>query len=134
MTLLNTSPGRPGQETMNAEALKQWMNGLNPGDSWVVASVGKLYVRKVTVVRKTPTQLVVNCAGNELRYRLKDGRRVGECYETIELPASSETIAEARAAIRARRLAVALSETNWRKLPLEKLEQVAALIGVEVQA
>lgn len=134
MTLLNTSPGRPGQETMNAEELKQWMNGLNPGDSWVVASAGKLYVRKVTVVRKTPTQLVVNCAGNELRYRLKDGRRVGECYETIEPPASSETIAEARAAIKAHRLAVALYKTNWRNLPLEKLEQVAALIGVEVPA
>ena len=134
MTLLNTSPGRPGQETMNAEALKQWMNGLNPGDSWVVASAGKLYVRKVTVVRKTPTQLVVNCAGNEHRYRLKDGRRVGEYFETIELPASSEAIAEARAAIKARRLAGALYETNWRKIPLEKLEQVAALIGVEVPA
>lgn len=119
---------------MNAEALKQWMNGLNPGDSWVVASVGKLYVRKVTVVRKTPTQLVVSCAGNEHRYRLKDGSRVGEYLETIELPASSETIAEARAAIKARRLAVALSETNWRKIPLEKLEQVAALIGVTVLA
>lgn len=119
---------------MNAEALKQWMNGLNPGDSWVVASVGKLYVKKVTVVRKTPTQIVVNRAGNERRYRLKDGRRVGEYLETIELPASSETIAEARAAIKARRLAVALSETNWRKVPLEKLEQVAALIGVEVAA
>lgn len=134
MTLLNTSPGRPGQETMNAEALKQWINGLNPGDSWVVASVGRLYVRKVTVVRKTPTQLVVNCAGNEHRYRLKDGRRVGELLETIELPASSETIAEVRAAIKARRLVAALYETNWRKIPLEKLEQVAALIGVEVQA
>lgn len=134
MTLLNTSPGRPGQETMNAEELKQWMNGLNPGDSWVVASVGKLYVRKVTVVRKTPTQLVVNCAGNEHRYRLKDGRRVGEYLETIELPASSEKIAEARAAIKARRLAVEFSRTNWRNLPLKKLEQVAALIGVEVQA
>lgn len=119
---------------MNAESLKQWMNGLNPGDSWVVASVGKLYVRKVTVVRKTPTQLVVNCAGHELRYRLKDGSRVGEYLETIELPASSETIAEARAAIKARRLAAALSETNWRKIPLEKLEQVAALIGVTVLA
>jgi len=119
---------------MNAEALKQWMNGLNPGDSWVVASVGKLYVRKVTVVRKTPTQLVVNYVGHELRYRLKDGRRVGEYYETIELPASSETIAEARAAIKARRLAVALSETNWRKIPPEKLEQVAAMIGVTVLA
>jgi hypothetical protein len=134
MNFLNTSPGRPGQETMNAEELKQWMNGLNPGDSWVVASAGKLYVRKVTVVRKTPTQLVVNCAGNELRYRLKDGRRVGECYETIEPPASSETIAEARAAIKAHRLAVALYKTNWRNLPLEKLEQVAALVGVDVQA
>lgn len=134
MTLLNTSPGRPGQETMNAEALKQWMNGLNPGDSWVVASVGNLYVKKVTVVRKTLTQLVVNCAGNERRYRLKDGRRVGECYETIELPASSEAIAEARAAIKARRLAVEFSRMNWRNLPLEKLEQVAALIGVEVAA
>lgn len=119
---------------MNAEELKQWMNGLNPGDSWVVASVGKLYVRKVTVVRKTPTQLVVNCAGNELRYRLKDGRRVGDNFETISPPSSAETIAEARAAIKARRLAVALSETNWRKIPLEKLEQVAALIGVTVQA
>lgn len=119
---------------MNAEALKQWMNGLKPGDSWVVASVGKLYVRKVTVVRKTPTQLVVNCAGNEHRYRLKDGRRVGEFFETIEPPASSEAIAEARAAIKARRLAGALFETNWRKIPLEKLEQVAALIGIEVAA
>ena len=78
---------------MNAESLNQWMSGLNPGDSWVVASVGKLYVKKVTVVRKTPTQLVVSCAGNELRYRLKDGRRVGEYFETIELPASSEAIA-----------------------------------------
>lgn len=119
---------------MNAEALKQWMNGLNPGDSWVVASVGRLYVQKVTVVRKTPTQLVVNYAGHERRYHLKDGRRVGDCYETIEPPASSETIAEARAAIKARRLAVALFETNWRKIPPEKLEQVAALIGIEVQA
>lgn len=119
---------------MNAEALKQWMNGLSPGDSWVVASVGRLYVKKVTVVRKTPTQLVVNCAGNEHRYRLKDGRRVGELLETIELPASSETIAEVRAAIKARRIVAALYETNWRKIPLEKLEQVAALIGVEVQA
>ena len=119
---------------MNAEALKQWMNGLNPGDSWVVASVGKLYVKKVTVVRKTPTQLVVNCAGNEHRYRLKDGRRVGELLETIELPASSETIAEVRAAIKARRLAVEFSRMSWRNLPLEKLEQVAALIGVEVAA
>ncbi len=119
---------------MNAESLKQWMNGLNPGDSWVVASVGKLYVRKVTVVRKTPTQLVVNCAGNELRYRLKDGRRVGDNFETISPPSSAEKIAEARAAIKARRLAVEFSRMNWRNLPLEKLEQVAALIGVEVQA
>lgn len=119
---------------MNAEALKQWMNGLNPGDSWVVASVGKLYVRKVTVVRKTPTQLVVIEGGVKHRYRLKDGRRVGDNFETISPPSSAEKIAEARAAIKARRLAVALSETNWRKVPLEKLEQVAALIGVTVLA
>ena len=119
---------------MNTVEIKQWMDGLNPVDSWVVASVGKLYVRKVTVTHKTPTQLVVNYAGHERRYRLKDGRRVGDYYETIELPASSETIAEARAAIRARRLAVAFSETNWLKLPAEKLEQVAELLGIEVQA
>jgi len=119
---------------MNAEALKQWMNGLNPGDSWVVASVVKLCVRKFTVVRKTPTQLVVNCAGNERRYRLKDGRRVGGNFETIRPPSSAEKIAEARAAIKARRLAVEFSRMNWRNLPLDKLEQVAALIGVEVPA
>ena len=119
---------------MNAESLKQWMNGLNPGDSWVVANPSRLFLRSIVVLRKTPTQLVVSEGGVECRYRLEDGRRVGDRFETISPPSSAEKIAEARAAIKARRLAVEFSRMNWRNLPLEKLEQVAALIGVEVAA
>ena len=119
---------------MNAEELKQWMYGLNVGDKWVVANPIRLFVRSIVVLRKTPTQLVVIEGGFEHRYRLKDGRRVGDNLETISPPSSAEKIAEARAAIKARRLALELSRMNWWNLPLEKLEQVAALIGVEVQA
>lgn len=134
LNFLNTSPGRPGQEIMNAVELKQWMDGLNVGDKWVVANPSRLFVRNIVVLRKTPTQLVVIEGGVEHRYRLKDGRRVGDNFETISPPSSAEKIAEARAAIKAHRLAVAFSRMNWRNLPLEKLEQVAALIGVEVAA
>lgn len=119
---------------MNAVELKQWINGLNVGDKWVVANPSRLLVRNIVVLRKTPTQLVVTENGVGLRYRLKDGRRVGDNFETISPPSSAETIAEARAAIKAHRLAVAFTRMNWRNLPLEKLEQVAALIGVEVPA
>lgn len=44
LNFFNTSPGRPGQEIMNAVELKQWMDGLNVGDKWVVANPSRLFV------------------------------------------------------------------------------------------
>ena len=66
LNFFNTSPGRPGQEIMNAVELKQWINGLNVGDKWVVANPSRLSVRSIVVLRKTPTQLVVSEDGVEL--------------------------------------------------------------------
>jgi hypothetical protein len=83
----------------------------------------------ITVARFTSTQVIcVTDFGREVRYRLDNGKQVGDHYEKFPLPVDAKTRAKVVDEMEAARLSGLLSGCKWEKLPLETLQRVVALV------
>jgi hypothetical protein len=98
-------------EMFNAEELQkfhEFVSALKEGDSWIMVYSGRGwcdYPHIVTIkfVRKAKTQIFVLANDTEYKYRLTDGRRVGEgrMYTTFPMPSEPEEIERMESKIRA---------------------------------
>jgi hypothetical protein len=110
----------------------EWINGLKEGDSWYYIEYGSLNrrVRKANVLKKTKTQIVLNCG----RFRIKDGAKVGsngrgDCW--IPTPCNEQEIQDAVAEEKKNLVVSQIRDFNtkdWNNLPVDILEEIHTLL------
>jgi|GEM_PF-978501 len=110
-------------ETMERTDPRAWLKNVRSGQPIILDDEqGR---RIATVERTTATQIIVN--GH--RFRREDGFRKGDVWARAMLrEATPEKIAALKAEQKRIGLAKQMEHRNWRKLPLEVLEAVAALL------
>lgn len=102
-----------------------WLKELKAGDKVIVSN---RYGSTVMDVEKvTATQIVVK---DGRRWR-KDGRLVGRgTWDTDSLKeATPEAVAVVESYLRREKLIGIMETRDWRKIPLDKLERIAAILN-----
>ena len=101
----------------------EWLDRLQVGDPVIIAG------RLAHVARLTKTQVIVKSrAGSDVRYRRKDGDRVGPNYSYSD--SLMEPTIERRAELRKQQLvSFVRHHVAWGQLPLVTLEAVAELVS-----
>ena len=102
-----------------------WLKDLKEGDR-VLIRRHELTVG--TVVRITKTQLVIREGGFECKYRMSDGRRVGQTgyYYAVLFPYSEEALQEQ--AVRQAEKQLRRQYYDIRDLPIEALREIDAIV------
>ncbi len=110
-----------------------WLHALRPGDAWTSVIPHKDrrggWIVRVSVLKRSKSELLVRVGNVEERYRLKDGAKIGGVWHNLPQPATEEEVQKADRENRFVDMVVRLQTTDFKTLPFEIVEALDSVLS-----
>ncbi len=111
-----------------------YLDALKAGDEIIFIARGARSwsndrIEKLSVVRRTPAQVVCSVGGNEIRFKAQGGRRIGgDYFDVLPSPAAREEIEAFEEQLLLSRMRLRLRDTDTRSLSPDALKELNAVL------